>query len=631
MIANVLDRHDVLIVDSGTGARRVRLDKYLDAAAQERAATDAYAWIKRLRELDVDGQPFRRRFTLRDDSLWWFAELYLHKQQVVDEVFRTLAAVDALIEGERPREIGVASGSRVLRGIAPQLARARKVRYRGRSGFGPVWLRVARLDLRARQLALAARASRLRLGHRPARGAPAFAAAFVHRAFWRRGAADGSAESYIGQVLQALEERMPGAVTSIGVGPAANFRARRWWHPLKPRDAGSSVAPIESFAPLAALGGFMRVWRERHAMRRALWQSAALRQHAVVGGCDCWAIIREELAGIALLQWPWSARAMDEAGAALDALRPGVVLTYAEAGGWGRAVVLECRRRGIPSVGLQHGFIYRHWLNYLHEPDEMAPDREHPEDAGFPRPALTLLFDDYARQHLQEHGRFPAESLAVTGSPRLDALAAAARSLTADDIARARHTAGAGGSSALVLLVAKYKEARHVLPPLMEAVASMPDVQLAVKAHPAETPDAYEAVAGGRPNIRVLPASVPLAPLLRASRAVVTMNSTVALDAAVLGVPALVIGLPNNLSPFVEAGIMAGATSPAEVAPALDRILYDEGFRRHLGGERSAYLARFGMESDGRAAARSADAVLKMAISDRSFPADRRQSKRKDQ
>ena len=45
-----------------------------------------------------------------------------------------------------------------------------------------------------------------------------------------------------------------------------------------------------------------------------------------------------------------------------------------------------------------------------------------------------------------------------------------------------------------------------------------------------------------------------------------TVNSTVALDAAVLGVPSLVIGLPNNLSPFVEAGIMAGvsATTTAE-------------------------------------------------------------------
>ena len=62
--------------------------------------------------------------------------------------------------------------------------------------------------------------------------------------------------------------------------------------------------------------------------------------------------------------------------------------------------------------------------------------------------------------------------------------------------------------------------------------------------------------------------SAPLAPLLAACRAVVTVNSTVALDAAVLGIPALVIGLPNNLSPFVEAGALAGAATPAEIAPA---------------------------------------------------------------
>ncbi len=126
------------------------------------------------------------------------------------------------------------------------------------------------------------------------------------------------------------------------------------------------------------------VWRERHQTRRALWASADLRARAVIRGCDCWPVVRDELAGIALLQWPWSARAMDEAAAALDACRPRVVVTYAEAGGWGRAIVLESRRRGIPSVGLQHGFIYRHWLNYLHEPDEMAADVEQPEDRGFP-------------------------------------------------------------------------------------------------------------------------------------------------------------------------------------------------------------------------------------------------------
>jgi hypothetical protein len=99
--------------------------------------------------------------------------------------------------------------------------------------------------------------------------------------------------------------------------------------------------------------------------------------------------------------------------------------------------------------------------------------------------------------------------------------------------------------------------------------------------------------------------------LLRASRAIVTMNSTVALDAAVLGVPALVIGLPNNLSPFVDAGLLAGA-SPPDLVRQLRQILYDEEFRQRLWAARRDLLARFGMAADGRAADRTVDAVLEL-------------------
>ena len=69
-----------LEIDSGTGPRRVDLAAYLDPAAEERAHEDEYAWIKAVRHLRVDGEPFRARFTFRGDSLWWFAELYLHKE-----------------------------------------------------------------------------------------------------------------------------------------------------------------------------------------------------------------------------------------------------------------------------------------------------------------------------------------------------------------------------------------------------------------------------------------------------------------------------------------------------------------------------------------------------------------------
>ena len=603
----------VLSLTSGSGGTRAaQLSAYLDATDTERAAERAIAWIKQLRHLDVEGVPMRRRFTCRGDSLSWFSEIYLHKQQAIRHLFEVIAAFDRLIGQEAPRRIDVQSGGPFVRHVASRLAKPRGLTISGTTIPPMFWRsRLLRLDARGRWLHTSALGSRLR--SRPAITLPSSptVAAFIHRAFWREESGEGSAEAYIGPVLQSLERRVPaGEVAYVSLGPSENFSARRWWHALRSEAEPSSTYPVEMFSSLQDLRESRAMWAARHAHRRLLWASAAIREHAVIDGVDCWPIVREELAGIASLQWPWSVRAMDEAAAALEALQPRSVLTYAEAGGWGRALMLECRRRGVPSAGLQHGFIYRHWLNYLHEPDEMAADPGNPDDAGFPRPDVTVLFDEYAAQHLVTRGSFPPDSLTVAGSPRLDALVRSARD-SSSEARSAKEEAHSAKADPMLLVVAKYREAKRPLAEFLEAAAKLPDVQVAIKTHPAETPDVYHEVTSGKPNVVVLPASAPLAPLLRTSRAVVTMNSTVALDAAVLGVPALVIGLPNNLSPFVDAGAMAGASS-AGMDGALRQILYDEKFRQQLERARGLLLARFRILSDGGAAERSAEAVLKL-------------------
>src|SRR6476660_3830939 len=138
---------DVLFVEGANGARRAQLDEYLDPRAEQRAFSAEYEWIKRLRHLEVDGQPLRRRFTLRGDSLWWFAELYLHKQQVVLNAHRTIAALDALVARERPKAMAVLRGGRIVRCLAPQAARTYAIRYRGTSGSRGAALRRIRTDL----------------------------------------------------------------------------------------------------------------------------------------------------------------------------------------------------------------------------------------------------------------------------------------------------------------------------------------------------------------------------------------------------------------------------------------------------------------------------------------------------
>jgi len=588
-------------IESGSGPRRVDLLSYLDPVEEERAQADAYAWIKAVRHLRVDGDSFRSRFTLRGDSLWWFAELYLHKEQAILNVLRALAAFDVLVERERPLEVTARAGP--YAGVVAHAARARRVRYSGPGWPGSAaWL--PRMEARASALALGARLSRLRAAPPPT--GRVRIAAFVHRAFWRSGVADGSAESYIGGVLRELEARVtPQEMRYVGVGPRSNFRARRWWHAVKPAPDATGVVSIERYAPAAALAPARAVFRDRHVMRRALWSSADLRAHAVIRGCDCWPLVRVQLAGIALLQFPWSARAMDEAAAALDALQPAAAVTYAEAGGWGRALALECRRRRIPLAALQHGFIYRHWLNYRHEPDEVRGDPIKARDTGFPFPASTLLFDEQTAAYLTAKGSFPPDAVQVTGSPRLEEILTAVRGLDRADLDRARREAGAADGRELVLFAAKEREARRSLPALVAAIRATPEVHLAIKPHPAETPDVYAAAVAGVTNITVLPASAALPPLLAAARAIVTVNSTVAIDALALGVPSVVIGLPNNLTPFVDAGVMAGAGTADEIHAALTRVLYDQEFRSRIERSRSA-------GGDGSAAARSAGAIVRL-------------------
>src|SRR5262249_25868299 len=80
------------------------LRRYLDEETSERASEEAGRWIKALRTLEVDGRPMRDRFTYRGDSLWWFAELYLHKQAVIERAWRAVLALDAFCERERSEE-----------------------------------------------------------------------------------------------------------------------------------------------------------------------------------------------------------------------------------------------------------------------------------------------------------------------------------------------------------------------------------------------------------------------------------------------------------------------------------------------------------------------------------------------
>lgn len=604
-----------LLRSRGGAERLVSLSSVLDAPAVERAHESAIAWIKGLRHARVGGESLRDRFTYRGDSLWWFTELYLHKNARALAWHAATAAWRAVVARESPSSIALQGGDHTVALAGREVARIAGVAWHGHASLPPAWRRTQPLRVRAAYLTWSALASRQRGRETAVAPLPAGGVlAFVHTAFWRRtGASEDGEEQYLGPVLKEIEtgagrERL----ALVGVGPRTNFRSRRWWHAAVEPGPHGRVVPVEGLATRRDLRPSLAVWRNRRRAHAELLASADLREHAVLDGCDLWPLVADELEGVTWLQWPWSARAMDEAGAALDRLRPSAVLTYAEAGGWGRAIVLEARRRGIPSVGVQHGFIYRHWMNYLHAEDEFAPSPANASDHGFPAPTRTLLFDEFARRHLAAAGHFPSDRVRVIGSPGREALVARAAALGEGSGEKTRTSIGAGPGERVLLVVTKHAQMRRAFPALVRAVSALPGTRLVVKCHPAETAEPYLRDAAGATAVTVAPASADLAALLSVASLVVTVNSTVAIDAMALGVPALVVDLPNNLSPFVEAGVMAGATRLEELPRVLDELLQGEGLEAMRAGQHH-FLAEFGGPAEPGAASRAAAEVLALA------------------
>jgi hypothetical protein len=117
----------------------------------------------------------------------------------------------------------------------------------------------------------------------------------------------------------------------------------------------------------------------------------------------------------------------------------------------------------------------------------------------------------------------------------------------------------------------------------------------------------------GLSRVVVAPPSADLARLLAVSRALVTVNSTVALDALLVGVPTLVVDLPSNLSPFVDAQVMLGAETATGIAASLAALVAETPARAALLEHSRQFLDEFEIRADGRAAERARDAIVGLA------------------
>jgi len=263
----------------------------------------------------------------------------------------------------------------------------------------------------------------------------------------------------------------------------------------------------------------------------------------------------------------WIARQVRErlvAERLLRALRPRVLVTGWEAArtSW----LAAARARGVRTVAIQHGVIYRN-----------NPDYYRPIRPGLIRPDLTCTFGEFERRLLVADCGYPAAAVVATGSPRMSIASPSLLSKSAR--ARIRRTLGvADGDRLLVISGARHAvgeelQSTPILAGLLDG--PLPGVHIVVKLHPEEASgDHYLelieglSAAGGwtAPPVTVV-RDIDLFDLLRASDAHLGIYSTVLTDAVLAGTPNMVSVRQawSDLLGYVAAGVAHPVASVDDV------------------------------------------------------------------
>ena len=211
-----------------------------------------------------------------------------------------------------------------------------------------------------------------------------------------------------------------------------------------------------------------------------------------------------------------------------------------------------------------------------------------------------------------------ASRIIVTGQPRFDSLSRV-QGNKKEEI-RARFTPSP--ETKLVLLTTQHhvenkawtKQQRQTFVQyIIEAVEELPQCQLVIKTHPKESLSDYRTILNnlGKGTIPLLKDEYPIAELLFACDLLMTVSSTTALEAIILGKPVVTVNIVKALVvfPYVETGAAIGVSQKYELAPAIKKALYDPQYRQELARGRERLLSQM-LKQDGKATDRVADLII---------------------
>lgn len=218
-----------------------------------------------------------------------------------------------------------------------------------------------------------------------------------------------------------------------------------------------------------------------------------------------------------------------------------------------------------------------------------------------------LAYGGQLADHIASTGKDRA-SIHVVGSPAFDAHLG--RDRAADRTAVEADFPRLAGNRLIVVTSEAFPDPATELVPILQAVTQIAGAHVIFKLHPDDDPAFMQKMterAGVADRIDMVH-RYPLGQLLGAADLLVSVMSTVIIEAAVVGTPTLVCDFSGKSAvlDFVGEGLCLGCTNPAEVRRQAEAILFDPATAELANRKMHDGIERFNGPNDGHSARRIA-------------------------
>ncbi len=211
----------------------------------------------------------------------------------------------------------------------------------------------------------------------------------------------------------------------------------------------------------------------------------------------------------------------------------------------------------------------------------------------------------------------PADKVFVTGQPRFDLIGQKKY-----DRKRFMAELGVPEDKGIVVLATQplgsfwtEGDREEFINTVISALSEFPEKQLVIKLHPGEKMAEYQQMLAKMEEDRaIICQKIDLYELLHACDLLMTVHSTVALEAMLLNKPVITINLTGkpDLMPYAESGAALGVYQRRALAPAINKALYDPEVRKNLAQSREKFISKYAYRPDGQAAKRVTELITRL-------------------